>query len=351
MANTTGGGGWYFRRSNGSGITVTKLPGGFPVPTGPQQLQTAAKSALSMVKTIVQFLPVKGETATKSDTSIVDRWFKSAGEDYTTFERLRNPDRLSWPGPGGFCVESPSRKSLPYFEELCKAMSRVCEAYQWQGISDGSEIPNSMQRFGTALIPHIDAGLLHAVAVAGQGLLEDLDPADIDGRQLVEKLAGQDGHGSGNRDKLEATKTRDDEPPKPPAAPKGEGTPVDDEAAKAARYAALLVSVKSLANDRLVGKQCRVVELLVEAGGRKRIADVATDAGVGWDKPYKTGVDGFKKGIKLKLTKLGAAIKVVNQELRIVLAEDVPKPHRRTTKISARKVRPTKKAAPPMRRQ
>lgn len=152
-------------------------------------------------------------------------------------------------------------------------------------------------------------------------------------------------------DKLEATKTRDDEPPKPPAAPKGEGTPVDDEAAKAARYAALLVSVKSLANDRLVGKQCRVVELLVEAGGRKRIADVATDAGVGWDKPYKTGVDGFKKGIKLKLTKLGAAIKVVNQELRIVLAEDVTKPRRRTMKISARKVRPPKKAAPPMRRQ
>lgn len=199
--NTTGGGGWYFRRSNGSGITVTKLPGGFPEPTGPQQLQTAAKSALSMVKTIVQFLPVKGETATKSDINIIDRWFESAGEDYTTFERLRNPYRLSWPGPGGFDVASPSRKSLPYFAELCKAMSRVCEAYQWQGISDGSEIPNSMQRFGTALIPHIDAGLLHAVAVAGQGLLEDLDPADIDGRQLVEKLAGQDAHDNGNKDK------------------------------------------------------------------------------------------------------------------------------------------------------
>ena len=135
------------------------------------------------------------------------------------------------------------------------------------------------------------------------------------------------------------------------AAPSSDAKPVDDEAAKAAQYAALLVSVKSLANDRLVGKQRRVVELLVEAGGRKRIADVATDAGVGWDKPYKTGVDGFKKLIKEKLTSLGAAIIVVDQELRILLADDVPQPRRQSRKISTRKARPPKKTAPPKRRQ
>lgn len=171
--------------------TVTKMPGGFTEAVGPQQLEAAAKSALSMVKTIVQFLPVKGETATKSDINIIDQWFQTAGEDYTTFERLRNPDRLSWPGPGGFHVASPSPKSFPYFQELCKAMARVCETYQWQGISDGSRIPHSMQRYGTALIPPIDAALLHAVAVAGQGLLEDFDPADIDGRHLIAKLTPQ----------------------------------------------------------------------------------------------------------------------------------------------------------------
>ena len=33
--------------------------------------------------------------------------------------------------------------------------------------------------------------MLHAVAVAGPGLLEELDPADIDGRQLIAKLTPQ----------------------------------------------------------------------------------------------------------------------------------------------------------------
>jgi hypothetical protein len=133
--------------------------------------------------------------------------------------------------------------------------------------------------------------------------------------------------------------------------PPGKAKPVDDGAAQAAQYAALLVSVKSLAESRFTGKHHRAVQLLVEAGGRKRIADVATDAGVGWDKPYKTGVDGFKKLITLKIKSLGAAIQVVDQQLRIVLADDVPKPRRRTTKISAWKAHPPEKAAPPTRRQ
>lgn len=191
--NTAGGGGWHIRRSDGSGVTVTKMPGGFAEPIDPQQLETAAKAALSMVKTIVESLPIKGEAGLKSDINVIDQWFQSAGEDYTTFERIRNPERLPWPGMGlgTYCVEAPSSKAVAHFHELCRAMARICESYQWQDISDGSEIPNSMQRFGTALIPEVDVAFVRSVAIAAQGLVEDLNPTDTDGRWLIAKLTSQ----------------------------------------------------------------------------------------------------------------------------------------------------------------
>lgn len=157
--------------------------------TTPQQLQAAAEAALLMVKMFVDFLPIKGEARRTAGIENIDGCFQSAGESYTAFERIRNPRQFPWLGrPGSFHIASPSPRSLPYFQELCAAMARVCDVFAWQGISDGSRIPHSMQRHGTALIPPIDAAVLLAVAVAGQGLLENLNPADIDGRQLVAKL-------------------------------------------------------------------------------------------------------------------------------------------------------------------
>jgi hypothetical protein len=106
--------------------------------------------------------------------------------------------------------------------------------------------------------------------------------------------------------------------------------PIIAETDKSERYAALFLSLNLLARDRLIGKQRRGIELLIEGGGRKRIADIATDPTIDWDQPYKTGVDGFKKGIKPKLKSYGADVIVVDQELRIVFADDVPQPLRRS---------------------
>ena len=169
------------RASNSDGV------GG---PIGPQQLYAAAKAALSMARTILESLPIKSEARLKSDINVIDQWFQSAGEDYTTFERIRNPERLPWPGMGlgTYHVAAPSSKAVAHFHELCEAMARICESYQWQGISDGSRIPHSMQRYGTALIPEVNVAFVCSVAIAAQGLSEDLNPTDTDGRQWVGNL-------------------------------------------------------------------------------------------------------------------------------------------------------------------
>jgi hypothetical protein len=94
--------------------------------------------------------------------------------------------------------------------------------------------------------------------------------------------------------------------------------PNDDDATRAAKYMALLASVKTLALRSFAGKQLRVTMLLVESGGRKAIVDLATDKEIDWDHPYKTGVDGYLKHIKPKLAECEASIVVINQEMRIV---------------------------------
>lgn len=137
---------------------------------------------------------------------------------------------------------------------------------------------------------------------------------------------------------------------KPLAAPKCEETPVDDVAAKAARYAALLVSVKSLADGSLKGIQRRVTVLLVEAGGTKAIADIATDKGVGWLAPFKGSVDGYLKGVRPKLQPLGADVKPFDQELRLVLQEKPTRPRHSTKKAAPPKRRKSAASLPPKRR-
>lgn len=136
----------------------------------------------------------------------------------------------------------------------------------------------------------------------------------------------------------------------PPAAPSSGAKPVDDEAAKAVQYAALLVSVKSLADGSLKGIQRRVTVLLVEAGGTKAIADIATDKGVGWLAPFKGSVDGYLKGVRPKLKPLGAGVRTFDQNLRLVLQEKPTKPRRSIKKAAPPKRRQSAASLPPKRR-
>lgn len=136
----------------------------------------------------------------------------------------------------------------------------------------------------------------------------------------------------------------------PPAASPIGANPVDDETAKAAQYAALLVSVKSLADGSLKGIQRRVTVLLVEAGGTKAIADIATDRGVGWLAPFKGSVDGYLKGVRPKLQPLGCDVKPFDQELRLVLQAKPTRPRRSTKKAAPPKRRQSAASLPPKRR-
>lgn len=136
----------------------------------------------------------------------------------------------------------------------------------------------------------------------------------------------------------------------PPARPPSGVKSVDDADAKAAQYAALLVSVKSLADGSLKGIQRRVTVLLVEAGGAKAIADIATDKGVGWLAPFKGSVDGYLKGVRPKLQPLGADVKPFDQELRLVLQEKPTRPRRSTKNAAPPKRRQSAASLPPKRR-
>lgn len=136
----------------------------------------------------------------------------------------------------------------------------------------------------------------------------------------------------------------------PPASPSSGVKPVDDETAEAAQYAALLESVKSLADGSLKGIQRRVTVLLVEAGGTKAIADIATDKAVGWLAPFKNSVDGYLKHVRPKLQPLGADVKPFDKELRLVLREKTTRPRRSTKKVAPLKRRQIAAPLPPKRR-
>ena len=154
-------------------------------PIGADQLLAAANAALSMVTTIRRYLPIKGEPKQKWHTLVIDGWFEAAGRDYTTFERIRNPKKQTWPGPRGrFYVEAPTRDAPLAFETLCCAMERVVETYQWQGVSDETQQRfHSSSRDGSKPIPTIERVEIDAVENAANGLLEELDVSNQPSRE------------------------------------------------------------------------------------------------------------------------------------------------------------------------
>jgi hypothetical protein len=155
-------------------------------PTSAEQLQEAAEAVLSMMKTIRQYLPVQGDVGSKSHPNVIDSWLERAGEAYASFERIRNPDKLPWPGPrGSFYVVVPSRAASAEWQELCYAVEPVVEHYGWQGISDESTISGPYCFRGGRPAPPIDAAILDRVETAASGLLAELTAAENAGRRIL----------------------------------------------------------------------------------------------------------------------------------------------------------------------
>lgn len=67
-----------------------------------------------------------------------------------------------------------------------------------------------------------------------------------------------------------------------------------------------LASIEKLAKKlRLKGKQRRVVELIIEVGGKCLIVNLASDDAIGWKVPYKNAVDGITKALNAKFGQHG----------------------------------------------
>jgi hypothetical protein len=140
-------------------------------PLNARHLRTSAESALELVRTIRDYLPVEGETQAKCNSLTADQWFSHAGDAYTRFERIRNPTEMPWPGPrGSFWGEAPEGASEQYIE-LCYTMEPLCGYYAWQGISDGSRRTHSDVRGGGS-IPAVPERILAAIEKPATRLLE-----------------------------------------------------------------------------------------------------------------------------------------------------------------------------------
>lgn len=64
-------------------------------------------------------------------------------------------------------------------------------------------------------------------------------------------------------------------------------------------------TLKEWAQRELKGKQRRVIELTVDAGGECAISDLAIDSSIEWQAPYDDAFNGIRKALKPKLAKQG----------------------------------------------
>ena len=69
---------------------------------------------------------------------------------------------------------------------------------------------------------------------------------------------------------------------------------------------------------KLKGKQRRVLEMLIEAGGRVAVTEVATDKSISWLAPYKSAIDGIKRELNEKLIPLKTSLRVFDDHLELV---------------------------------
>lgn len=162
-------------------------------PVNARQLRAIAASVMELVSTIRDYLPVLDDTEAKSHPQVLDQWYSHAGGAYTRIERLRNPQQLPWPGPrGSFSTEGPEGAAECYME-ICYNLEPIVEHYGWQGVSDGSQMPNSGVYRGET-VPPIDDRLLRAVEKPARKLLdltEGMQAWDYDDEDPVEPTVGK----------------------------------------------------------------------------------------------------------------------------------------------------------------
>jgi hypothetical protein len=139
------------------------------------QLRAAAESVLSMVRTIRQHLPVQGDVGSRFHTKLMRLWLRHAREAYTSFERVRNPNKLPWPESreSFFAAVFPSRVAMTCWQELCHVMAPVVEHYGWEGISDDSESMKKRARL-------IDPATLSWADIPVEKPATPIDPETLD---------------------------------------------------------------------------------------------------------------------------------------------------------------------------
>lgn len=136
-------------------------------PISIEALQGLAENATHLARIIRQWLPVTGDTETKTGSQrTAENWFYRAAYHYTACERIRNPHKLHFDRRG--CYYGPSSCSPAWFE-LETALSEIAVAYGLQAVSDESGIPHLPFEKD---VPAIDAGTLKRLELAASEILE-----------------------------------------------------------------------------------------------------------------------------------------------------------------------------------
>lgn len=139
-------------------------------PIDSRHLRAMAQSALLLTQVIRDYLPVKeGEhdndvledASTLRPTSPIC----TAAQAYQRFERLRNPNKLAWPGPVGSYMMDARETALLHYKMLCEAMQPLVEHYEWQELSEHDVF----------LMPHLREGETLAIRPIDPKILSNVE--------------------------------------------------------------------------------------------------------------------------------------------------------------------------------
>ena len=157
-------------------------------------MQEAARNASECVKTIRQWLPVKGHE-TLSIEQTIDRWHEVACRQ--CFEFFKFHPRL-----GCYATSGPLG-SAESWRELCDGMADIRSHYNWESVDFESKLPHSDVRGGKKLKP-ILSRLLDRVEQAASMLKQDYSIHDTSSyveldkhrvRELYGKASGRTPYG------------------------------------------------------------------------------------------------------------------------------------------------------------
>ena len=136
-------------------------------PISSQDLRTLAENAIELVKIVRQWLPVIGDTETKSGSQrTAENWFRLAAEHYTVCERIRNPHKLHFDCRGAYY--GPLSCSAAWFE-IQSALDEIAVAYSLQGVSDESGCPHLPFEQD---VPAVESGTLKRLELAADSIIK-----------------------------------------------------------------------------------------------------------------------------------------------------------------------------------